>query len=84
MEKHKISAKKSANQKKQPNSTVRYTGIAGQMLFIILAGVFVGIYLDKKFSFGFPLFTLLLSIGGVVLAMFVIIKEVSRDTKDPH
>ena len=81
MENH--SAKKSGSQKKLPNAAIRYTGIAGQMLAIILAGVFAGIFLDQKIHLGFPLFTLILSIGAVILAMVVIIREVSKDPKNP-
>jgi len=46
------------------------------MLTIILLGVFGGMKLDEWVeSIGFPLFTLVLSIGGVVLAIYFAIKD---------
>jgi hypothetical protein len=45
------------------------------MIFIVMAGVFAGIYLDKWTGWKFPLFKLLLSIAGVVLAIYYAIKD---------
>jgi hypothetical protein len=45
------------------------------MIIIVLAGVFGGIELDKITGIGFPLFTLLLSILGVILAIYYAIKD---------
>lgn len=41
----------------------------------ILAGVYSGKYLDEKWEFDTPIFTLLLSMLGLALAMYIIIKE---------
>ena len=70
--------KSSDNQRKQLNSYARYTSIAAQMLFTILAGVFGGIYLDKFLEWGFPVFTLLLTVAAVFLSIYIIIREVSK------
>jgi len=49
------------------------------MLTIILLGVFGGMKLDEWLeSIDFPLFTLVLSIGGVVLAIYFAIKDFIR------
>ena len=57
----------------------KYSHIGFQMLTIILLGVFGGLKLDEWVeSIGFPLFTLILSIGGVVLAIYFAIKDFIR------
>lgn len=76
MEKNPL--KSSDKQKKLLSGYARYTSIAAQMLFTILAGVFGGIYLDKFLDWGFPVFTLLLTLAAVFLSIYIIIKEVSR------
>lgn len=70
--------KNSDKQKKQLKGYARYTSIAGQMLFTILAGVLGGIYLDKIVQWGFPVFTLGLTLVAVFLSMYLIIREVSK------
>jgi hypothetical protein len=45
------------------------------MIVIVLAGAFGGIGLDRWIRWGFPLFTFLLSILGVAIAIYVAIKD---------
>jgi len=61
--------------KKELNSYVKYSGLAIQMGLIIAAGMFAGVKLDKLIGWKFPLFTLLLSLGSVVLAIYMAIKD---------
>jgi len=67
------------SQKKNPlKSYARYSAIAFQMLFIILAGVFGGIKLDKYLELKFPVFTLIFTVLAVILAIYYTIKDASR------
>jgi F0F1-type ATP synthase assembly protein I len=52
------------------------------MIIIILAGTFGGIKLDKLVPIKFPLFTILLSFLSVILAMYIVIKEISSKDKN--
>jgi hypothetical protein len=45
------------------------------MLVIILAGAFGGRELDKLVEWQFPVFTLVLSILAVILAIYAVIKD---------
>jgi len=45
------------------------------MLVIILAGAFGGRELDKWVDWQFPVFTLVLSILAVILAIYTVIKD---------
>jgi ATP synthase protein I len=58
----------------------RYSGMAFQMLAIILLGVFGGVKLDKCLGLSFPVFTLILSILSVGLAIYQAIRELLKIT----
>ena len=64
--------------KKPLNNYVKYSGMAVQMAAIIVGGVLGGIYLDKWLGLTFPLFTLVLTLMGVFLAMYYFIKDVIK------
>jgi ATP synthase protein I len=73
------SPEKHNKSKKKPLSDYgRYSGIAIQMLSIILVGTFAGIMLDKWLKLKFPVFTLILILFSVIMAMYVIIKDVTK------
>jgi hypothetical protein len=64
--------------KKALNTYVKYSSLAFQMLVVILAGVFGGRELDKWIGWEFPLFTLLMTILAVFLAIYTAIKDFIR------
>ncbi len=68
--------------KKYLDSYARYTSIAFQMLAIILIGVFGGIKLDEWLELKFPVFTVILAILSVVLAIYYAVKDLVRTDKD--
>ena len=65
-------------EKKVLNAYARYSSIAFQMLVIILAGVFGGRELDKWVAWDFPVFTLVLTILAVILAIYTVIKDLLK------
>lgn len=71
------SPKESSSKKQSQFNLGYYTGIAGKMIGIIMAGVLAGHYLDVYVKYKIPIFTLVLSILSVFVAMYVIIKEFS-------
>jgi len=60
--------------KNQLNDAGKYTSIATQMIFIILAGTFGGKYLDKFLGTNF-IFTVILSLLSVVVAIYFVVKD---------
>jgi F0F1-type ATP synthase assembly protein I len=56
---------------------IKYSNIAIRMIIIILAGVFAGLKLDEYLEMKTSIFTLIFSIVAVVMAMYVIIREIS-------
>jgi predicted MFS family arabinose efflux permease len=64
--------------KKQLNNYAKYSGMAIQMAAIIVGGVLGGIQLDKWLALKFPIFTLVLTLLSVFLAMYYFIKDVIK------
>ena len=68
----------SKKEKKALNSYARYSSIAFQMVVIMLAGVFGGRELDRWLELQFPVFTLILTILAVILAIYFVIKDLLK------
>ena len=62
---------------KNVNNYAKYSGVAFEMLGIIVLGVWGGIKLDERFSCK-PLFSIALSLAAVALAMYTLIVKVSK------
>ena len=56
----------------------RYSSIALQMLAIILLCVFAGIKIDGWLHIKKPVFTIILSVVGVVVSIYVVTKDLLR------
>ena len=70
--------KKKLQNRESLNNYARYSGIAFQMILIILAGLLLGIKMDKWFHTNDPVFTAILTMLGVILATYTVIKDVLR------
>ncbi len=62
---------------KNVNNYAKYSGLAFEMLGIIILCVWGGIKLDACFDTK-PLFTVLLSLGGVALAIYQMIVKIKQ------
>lgn len=60
------------------NNYARFTGIAFQMIVIILAGVFGGIKMDKWLGNENHLFTAIFSLLAVILSIYTVIKDIIK------
>ncbi|MBN8702277.1 MAG: AtpZ/AtpI family protein [Bacteroidetes bacterium] len=53
-----------------------------QMLVIMGLGTYAGIWIDEKLEFKkFPLFTIILSLSSVALALYVVLKDFLKNNK---
>lgn len=72
-------SQKKKNQKNQGNKGIkdfaRYSGIAFQMVGIILITVWGGKKLDELTGFQTPVFTIILSLIGVFAAIYTAVKD---------
>ncbi len=53
----------------------RYSGLAFQMIAIILAFVWMGKKIDEKFFPGKTIFIIILSLIGIFIALYVVLKD---------
>jgi F0F1-type ATP synthase assembly protein I len=56
----------------------RYSNLAFKLIAVILAAFFIGWQLDKWIHTVFPLFTLLLAFGSVIVIIYLLIKDVLK------
>ncbi|MFM2201769.1 MAG: putative F0F1-ATPase subunit Ca2+/Mg2+ transporter [Bacteroidota bacterium] len=60
------------------HSILRYTSMATQMAITIFLGVWGGMKLDESFQFETPVMTLICSLLGVIMAVYIVIRDVLR------
>lgn len=65
---------KPQTKKQVPNSYIKYSGIGFQMIGIIGVFTYAGIKLDQYQQTKTPIYTCLLSLLGVIISLYVIIK----------
>lgn len=72
------------NQKKNTrlNGYARFSGIAIQMFAIIAVGTYVGVKLDEAYLKTNKLFTIILSLSSVILAIIYVVRRIISASKD--
>lgn len=68
--------KKEKEKKKQLSNWAVYSGIAFQMMVVILGGVLLGVWLDEKYENKYSAFTISCSLLGVFIALYQVYKSV--------
>ncbi len=69
-------------QKDKLNSYARFSGMAIQMFAIIGIGTFIGVKLDEKYPNKYNLYTLILSLGSVIMSIVYVIRRIIAGSKD--
>jgi len=57
---------------------MKYTGMAFQMGFIILAGTLAGQWLDSYFAFERPYLTVVCALFSIFAALYIVLKDLLR------
>lgn len=73
--------KKNEPQTKKVKSFAKFSSAGIQMAILIVAGMYFGEYLDKKFGFEGPWMTICFSLLGVFIGLYIIIREVIKMSK---
>jgi len=73
--------KQNRERSSQLNTYARFSGIAFQMIAIIGLGVYLGIKLDEKYPNKYKLFTIVLALLSIAMALYNVIRQV-RDFTD--
>lgn len=69
-------------QKKPLNKYARFSGIAFQMIAIIAIGTYIGIRIDEKYPNDNDIYTLLFSLGSVIISILYVIRQIISASKD--
>lgn len=71
-----------SNKKSGPNPLMRFAGVGIQMGVIITGGALLGNYLDEKQVNEKPVWTIVLSLLAIGIAMYLVIKAAINLNKD--
>lgn len=69
-------------QPKQPNSYIKYSNLAIQMGLIIGLSCWGGSKLDAHYQTKTPVFTIILSLLGIAVAMYLVLKDFIKPKND--
>jgi len=70
--------KDTSDEKKQVNNYVKYSAAGFQMIVIILVFTFIGFKIDESRHSKTPIITALLSLCGVAIALYQVIRSVNK------
>lgn len=75
---HSNSNNKSEKKANQLNAYARFSAIGFQMIAIIAVMTFIGVKLDDAYPNKYHLFTIVLSLVGVAMSMYYVIKQANK------
>jgi len=64
--------------KKYLRDYARYSNLAFRLIAVVLAGFFGGMKIDDWLRLEFPVFTLTLSVAGLVVSLYLLIKDLLK------
>lgn len=79
---HKEQHREKSGQKRNSriSSYAKFSGVAFQMMAIIGLGTYGGVKLDEAYPNKHSIYTILLSLASVVMAMYYVMKQVSDNS----
>lgn len=69
---------KNPSPQKPPNSYLKYSSLAFQMIAIIGLGCWGGDKLDKMYQNSTPVFTIVLSLVSIFAALYIVLKDLIK------
>lgn len=71
-----------SKKKNRLNAYARFSGVAFQMIAIIVLGTYGGIELDEKYPNEYKLYTLTLSVVSVIIALVYVVRRALKVSKN--
>ncbi len=71
----------SPNNKKKVDAWIRYSTLGIQMGGTIAFFTWLGTWLDKKTDWSTPVWTIVLSLFGVIASLYLVVREVIKQNK---
>ena len=66
---------------KRSNKFLKYIGLAFQLGLTILVFTFFGVWLDEKYQTNDPWFTIVFSLSGVMIGLYLSLKPLIKDSE---
>ena len=60
------------------NTYARFSGIAFQMIAIIVGGTYLGVFLDEKFPNKHSIYTVICSLFAVLISIFFVVRQIIK------
>lgn len=76
--KKKSQESKTDKSKKYLRDYARYSNLAFRLIAVVLVGFFGGMKLDQWLKLEFPVFTLVLAFGALILSLYLLIKDLLK------
>lgn len=76
-----MSQQKSPKKKYSSNSYAKFSGIAFQMIAIIGAGTYLGVFLDEKYPNKHSIYTVICSLFVVIISIYFVIRQIIKMSK---
>ena len=70
------------NSKKKGNPYLQFSAMGFQMAVVIGGMAWLGNYLDTKYANEKPIWTIVLSLSGIAISLYIVIKQANRLSKD--
>lgn len=70
---------KDDNNRSNANQYLRYSGLGFQMIFTIGLFTYAGIWIDDYWQLSSPIFTIILSLLGVMGSLIVVVRGLTKD-----
>ncbi|MCK9324343.1 MAG: AtpZ/AtpI family protein [Bacteroidales bacterium] len=64
--------------KKSLREYARYSNLAFKLIAVVLTAFFIGMLFDKWINTGYLIFTVIFSVGGLVLTLYLLIKDLLK------
>ncbi|GMN10090.1 hypothetical protein MTsPCn9_14950 [Croceitalea sp. MTPC9] len=76
-----MSQQKSPKKKRLLNSYAKFSGIAFQMIAIIGAGTYLGVFLDEKYPNKHSIYTVICSLFAVIISIYFVVRQIIKISK---
>jgi len=74
--------KETKDTKPKMSNYARFSTLVIQMGAVIAFFTWLGMFLDKKYALKTPVWTIILSLFGVFMGLYIVIKDVIKASKD--
>ncbi|WP_284042142.1 AtpZ/AtpI family protein [Flagellimonas myxillae] len=73
-----MNQQKSPKKKRPLSNYAKFSGIAIQMVAIIIGGTYLGVFLDEKYPNKHSIYTVICSLFAVIISIYFVVKQIIK------